>query len=502
MVKSASLAAAVAVSTIFCSVAAPSGANARPEDSPRSSVAHQFFVSPSASPSGVGSLKNPWQLQTALNQPPEVKPGDTIWLRGGTYSGTFTGRLVGTSAAPIAVRQFMGERATLDGGNSSGSAILVVQGSYTWYWGFEVTSSDTARVTSDTGPSPTSIPRGEGILIDQSSPHPGLKFINMIIHDTRQGISFWKEAQDSEIYGCLIYYNGWEAPDRGHGHGIYVQNQTGTKKITDNILFSGFSHGIHTYGSGAAFLDNIDMEGNTTFNAGNLSASGGRNLLFGGGSVAHNPIVSSNYLYRLASGPGSDFDLGYSGGCDNATVTDNYVSTSTEFANCSPGTMTGNTFHGPFSGFNTVQYPGNTYSASRPTGAKVFIRPNAYEPGRAHITVYNWNLEGSVDVDLSAVLGNGDRYEVRNAQDFFGSPVLSGTYAGGPLTLPLTGLSVGSPVGRPAPLASGPEFNVFVVVTTASSRATPRTVPPRNVTPTRKLERRAGLPGEAATSAP
>src|SRR5262249_10500020 len=43
----------------------------------------QYFASPGGSPSGDGSVSNPWDLQTALNQPSSVHPGDTIWLRGG-----------------------------------------------------------------------------------------------------------------------------------------------------------------------------------------------------------------------------------------------------------------------------------------------------------------------------------------------------------------------------------------------------------------------------------
>src|SRR6476469_6924447 len=78
-----------------------------------------FYVAPNASGSGNGSFSNPWQLQTALNQPSAVHPGDTIWLRGGTYSGTFVSLLNGTAASPIIVRQYAGELATLDGGSST-----------------------------------------------------------------------------------------------------------------------------------------------------------------------------------------------------------------------------------------------------------------------------------------------------------------------------------------------------------------------------------------------
>src|SRR5262249_53680326 len=45
-------------------------------------------------------------------------------------------------------------------------------------------------------------------------------------------------------------------------------------------------------------------------------------------------------------------------------------------------------------------------------------------------------------------------------------PVLSGTYDGNPLVLPMTGLSVATPVGLSAPPPSGPEFNAFVLMST------------------------------------
>ncbi len=77
-----------------------------------------FYVSPTGTTGtgpGTGTISNPWALQTALSQPSAVHPGDTIWLRGGTYTGLFTSSLTGTSDLPIVVRQYPGERATLDG---------------------------------------------------------------------------------------------------------------------------------------------------------------------------------------------------------------------------------------------------------------------------------------------------------------------------------------------------------------------------------------------------
>jgi len=427
--------------------------------------ATEYYASPTASVNGTGTFSNPWKLQTALDQPAAVQPGDTIWLRGGTYTGRFTSYLNGTSAQPIVVRQYTGERATIDGGASGTTAIFTVYGSYTWFWGFEVTSSDPDRSTSTPGSSPPDITRGDGIEINQTITHPGLKFINLVVHDTRQGFSYWKEAQDAEIYGSLIYYNGWNAPDGGHGHGIYAQNQTGTKKITDNILFSGFAYGFHAYTEGS-YIDNLDLEGNTTFNAGNLTGTD-RNLLIGGinGIVAHNPIIQNNSLYREASGS-DDLNLGLDGSCSNATLTNNYIANGTALDNCLPTTMTGNTFYGSISGFTQSQYPSNTYYSSRPTGVKVFIRPNAYEAGRVNVTIFNWDNLDSVAVDLSGILSVGSTYEIRNAQNFFGPAVASRTYDGAPVSFPMTGLSPATPVGWAAPSATGPEFNAFILTMT------------------------------------
>ena len=131
---------------------------------------------------------------------------------------------------------------------------------------------------------------------------PGLKFINLVIHDARQGFSFWKEAADAEVNGCLIYYNGWNGTDRGHGHGIYTQNQTGTKHIVDNIIFQNFDHGIQAYGSASAYLNNYDIEGNTFSSDGILATpDGGGNLLIGGDRTAQNLTIANNSSTTRAS---------------------------------------------------------------------------------------------------------------------------------------------------------------------------------------------------------
>ena len=102
----------------------------------------QFYAAPSGSPGGDGSWSQPLDLQSALSSSGPLRPGDTLWLRAGRYLGSFTSSLAGTATAPIVVRQYPGERATLDGAGSMEST-LTINGRWTWYWGFEVMDSDT-----------------------------------------------------------------------------------------------------------------------------------------------------------------------------------------------------------------------------------------------------------------------------------------------------------------------------------------------------------------------
>ena len=308
--------------------------------------------------------------------------------------------------------------------------------------------------------------------------------INMIIHDTNQGVLSTESANDAKIYGNLFYYNGYDAPDRGHGHGIYVQNlSTPSRQIFDNIIFEQFGWGIHAYTENGN-LDNLDFQGNVSFNNGWPSGGYHANILVGGLQVAHSPKLISNYTYNFDQA--NKNDVGYAAGCTNPNVTNNYFVSgqALDFNNCTGMTITGNTFVGSISGFSQSAFPSNTYYGStRPTGIKVFVRPNAYEAGRANIVIYNWDLQNTVSVDVSSILSPGDGFEVRNAADFFAAPVLSGTYSGGSISLPMNGLSVAPGVGFVAPDPTGPEYNVFVLLP-ASGGGTPSPTPSSTATST------------------
>jgi parallel beta-helix repeat protein len=437
---------------------------------PRGVPRHQhLYVAPDGQTGASGSREEPLRLDVALSARSPARPGDTIWLRGGTYHGAFVSALSGEPGSPITVRQYPGERAVIDTFPSPANA-LTVMGAWTEFWGFEITSSDPTRRVSQPGSWPTGLRRGSGV--DAHGPHN--KFINLVIHDMSGGLGIWADSEDTSVYGNVIFYNGWQGPDRSHGHGIYTQNQTGSRELADNIVFDQFSHGIHAYGSSAAYLDNITLRGNVVFNNGALADSGAeRDILLGGGRVARNAVIEGNATY----GPGQS-NVGYAAGCQQSTISNNYFVGAAPLIleSCLP-TMTGNTFVGPMREYVSSVQPRNRYFPTPPRGLVSFVRVNRYDPTLASIVIYNWDQSPEVAVDLSSALKDGSTYEILDAQNYFGPPVLTGSYTRGALTaIPMTGQSVALAVGNVSrqPRHTGPEFGVFVLRIAAAHSPGPR----------------------------
>ena len=428
-----------------------------------SSAPREFHVDPAGRHDNDGSVDRPLDLATALSKNSPARPGDTIWLHNGIYRGNFVSHLTGASGAPIVVRQFPGERATIDSNPSSREALQAL-GSWTWFWGFEIMNSNPKRRTEQRGSWPDDLARGPGVTARGTY----LKFINMVVHDMSEGLEIWEEAIGTEAHGNLIFYNGWGGPDRGHGHGIYTQNAAPFRVIRDNIIFNQFSHGIHAYGSQRASLDNIRLEGNIAFNNGAPVDDFARDILLGGGRVALNPVLKDNSTYGRA-----ETNVGYAAGCANGAVTGNYFAQRVLVVDKCQAAVTDNVFlDHPDNRALRERFRANTYQVGRANETVVRLRRNAHEPGRANLVVYNWDRLPSLSVDVRAACrARDDRFEIRDVQNFFGPAVAAGQCGGENVTLRLTKLRVASPIGEfPTPPAhTAPEFAAFVVLPVVST---------------------------------
>ena len=382
------------------------------------------YIAPSGKPDNAGTEAEPWDIESAWAGKQAVMPGATILMMPGVYrhpqrewnGGNFVLRLAGEPGAPIHIRPVPGARVTIDGG-------LVVDGAsqHVWMWDLEFTISESSqwnrRVTEPgSHPQPPIAQPQGGITIHGGREN---KYINLVVHDNNStGISFWRGAVDAEIHGCLIYNNGWIGPDRFHGPGIYTQNETGNKWITDNILFGNYSTTIQAYGSSRAWVDGFRIIGNIAF-APRKEGSRAR-VLVGGGRPSKDIVVRENLLYEVP------LQIGYTAPLnEDCVVHDNLVARASMSIN----------------NFRTVDQKNNTTITSEQPSPELahqaFLRPNKYDPHRANLAVFNWGKAKEVEVDLSPFLRSGDRFRVMNTLDFFGSPAVQATYHGRPVSIPI-----------------------------------------------------------------
>ncbi len=474
-----------------------------------------WYVSPNGSSIGAGTAASPWDLPTALSHgtgAAQVKPGDRIWLRGGRYTGTFVSTLRGAPDAPIIVRAVPGERVIIDKAvvNSSKQPALKVKGSWVWFWGIEVMNSSVDRRRSSPYSGNDQPWRGSGVDVYA----PNVKLINMIFHDNGHGI--WDKQDMTEVHGSLFFYNG----NNKREHALYIGNASGTKYITDNIVFAQGGYGILAHSdSDSSSQKGLHIEGNITFDNGILTADDQKtgNIQVGGvkGVSAQRILISNNYVYNTitnADNKNNGIRLGYEDMLNrDVKLLDNYVVSKTpvrlwwweqvEFHGNRiysdreavdlkmPRGINSSGYRWDFNSYVSDAGGGLKFAsdsgvlafsqwrrvtgfdqnsqlvAARQSKVDVFVRPNRYEARRAHIVIYNWASQDFVAVDLSSVMSPGSRFEIRDAQNFFGEPVLRGVYQGGPLQLPTRLSKMTAPIGNVerVPRHTAPEFLVFVV---------------------------------------
>lgn len=429
-----------------------------------------------AKPDGTGdcTVNKPCSLAVAIGDKSPVRPGDTLWLRGGVYKGPLIAKLAGAEGKPITMREYPAEHATIDGN-------LRIEGAWTIYRDFEVTNSNPDRTKE----------RPTGIDVFG----PNVKLINLDIHDCGNGIGAWSPAVNLEVYGCLLYRNGWEGPDdtRGHGHGLYAQNETGRKVIENNISFDNYATGMKAFAEKGP-VRGFTFEGNIIFDSGSPARPREaydriQNLIVGAAvQRAGDIVISNNVLWHPADKRGQVAFFGYSSeGNDDIEITGNYILGNgvlvTSLTRWQSALFSGNTVRGGRELLSLIFPTGRTFADYRldnntyivtdgrfaftshsdagfsgfadlskwqglsgqekgsailptPKGVQVIVRPNKYQPGRANVAVLNWTGAASVEIDLAGVKTAGQVYEITDVRT--GKPVASGKYDG-PVRVSLSG---------------------------------------------------------------
>ncbi len=434
------------------------------------------------------------ELAAALTNP-DVQPGDVVLLHSGTYHGTFKPTLQGTPDKPITIRSAPGEWAVIDG-SRTGQLIknVAVLDIATRGWlvlrDFEVTNSDPEREIVITGSNP---PERRGNSIDVRA--PGVVLDGLVIHDCGQGPGVWVPATQSSVHNCVVNNNGWKAPDRGHGHGIYTQSAD-ERVIAGNVFGPQFGETVAMYGSDQARLDHFRWRHNVLV--------GG--VLFGGSCPVNDLVLEGNVFSSVA-------ECGYDQGVVNRglRVTGNWFLDRLGLKYWADDTVVveGNVFYGndlggtkaigmqtPISGgahrytidrnmtyrtndgycwwkpghlwtWNTWQAdgydPDGTYHDRRPDATDNRAITLGTDPNRRIVALFNFGGKPSVAVSLPWI-NTGNRYRIRHALNYH-AIAAEGEYAGEPVVVPIgTPDSVAIPIGWDKRLVKPDvRFGVFVV---------------------------------------
>jgi len=401
--------------------------------------------------SGNGTLAVPWDFPEMV-MAPQIKPGDTIHARAGTYAGEFQTTWVdGESGAQIILQPYLAELPVIDGGLDVSSIHVLVKG-------FHIRNSDFLdRLTETPGANPPDIPVFPGLRATVNE----ITFQDCIIENCANGGYVQTGAVNIILDGCYFCHIGWDTEgvdaDRPHGHGLYASATFVTVK--NCIAWHNFEFGIKIYseGGGGIPIDDCVMQDNIVFRNSILHADTPGthgNLLYGSfDQVIYRPNWTRNYTYQLAADSTASNHFGYNKSFHEAVMVDNYLP---------DGLVATDT---PEWGSDYTQYSGNVLTRGAANVVKVIAVRE-----RLHVAIYNWELNNTVSVDVSALFTNGQTLRVINVQsfdpaqgDFTDTQTL--VVSGGAVTVNMQAINrtIGTPQGWTAPATSFPEFGCFII---------------------------------------
>lgn len=236
-----------------------------------------FFVDnqhPNTSDSNSGSEDFPWS--TISKAMATVQPGDTVWIKDGTYVGGNFSSIVGTDtdfpSGTISFRAFPTHRPVLSTGT----------------YGIRLTNSNDVLV--------------EGILVEDVN--QGLYFSGCtnitvrkcVIQDTiQEAVHFISSTTDCLIEDCQLFRIG-QTTDSGNGQGIYLGSSDDASDLTARITVrNNYADGVRDDGcivKDACF--DCEVDGNHFFNC-----KRGIRIDGSGGIPGSNPqhVIKDNKLH-------------------------------------------------------------------------------------------------------------------------------------------------------------------------------------------------------------
>ena len=238
-------------------------------------VGRKLYVARNGSDVSPGTIRRPFRtLQRALDA---LRPGDTAYVRHGTYAETVLAHRRGTAAANIALRAFPGERPVLTGQFKITGAWFRVSG-FLFRGGTPANPDDV----------PVYVSGGDDVWISR----------NEITGSVSSGIFLGDEGPNSSdrvrILGNDIHDNG---DDSRFDHGIYFGHGRGGL-VANNVITGNAAYGIQAYPD----CDDAVFNGNTIVGNGRSGVVvGGNDEITSERNSFVNNIVAFNAEYAILS---------------------------------------------------------------------------------------------------------------------------------------------------------------------------------------------------------
>lgn len=493
-------------------------------------VGNSWFVHPTGSSSNNGtSTAQAWDISTGFGGGVAghlVQPGDTINILSGTYGASttvYSPSVSGTSSKPVIITAFNG-RASIN------CKSLQPTNSYCQFVSDPSTGNwlDFFRSVGNPGDGQDLVVMsnaGDGLefihIVIRNGAGVGISPQNeTAISHSVYGCYVYNNGSDSIL-----------APT--YGHGIYAHGTTtsgATRNVENNIVFDNAGYGIHIFsesgneqnvvinnnlsffngvgegydlllGSSAQPLVNMSASfnaaiplstGGTACSVGYFSTEGGLNT---SGYFTNNYIAGLLYVQSWDIATILNFNNNTCVGSGVQSIKLLFQSSSASFGQfvwdnntyaSSVAAGGGGRFAVLTSGGNTVfgtydtiaqwnsattldAHSTFTQTTSGYLGIKTFLYPSKYNSKVGNLLIHNPPSSASVNVDISNVVVSGHTYSIYHVYDLFGTPVASGTYGGGTVSVPMSGSGKTPPAipgGGLTPTNALPTVGGYVVIQT------------------------------------
>ena len=257
-----------------------------------------YYVATNGSDSNPGSLTAPFRtVQRSLDL---LQAGDTCLVRGGTYNETLTLKRSGTSSAPITIRNYLSETATI---NSGTSKALVTGGRIHYY-----TIDGLRFISTFSSNNDYTLSFNNGIWDGDNNPeggNNGFIIINCYIEGSILLYGHYNRVESCEINGKSSWTNGIREQFGSSHHNVY----------RNNTVYAFKERGIWSM----QYTNYVLIEGNTIHDSQNMGID-----IDGAAHPCYNATVRGNTIYKVA-GRGIEMENAFNSIVENNVIHDSQL---------------------------------------------------------------------------------------------------------------------------------------------------------------------------------